>query len=240
MTLLLILLLFTYSFSETIRVASASSFRFILKPIIKEFEKKTGCKVLISYGASGHFFIQIRNGAPYDIFISANEIYPKKLIESKKAVKASYTVFAKGKLAIFTLKEMEIKDYDALLSPQVRTIAIANPKYAPYGRAAVEFLKNTGLYKKVLNKLVYGSNVSQAFQYVVSGGADVGIVALSLVIPYGKGKYLLIDDKLYPPINNVAIITQYGKDKKASWEFIKFLSSPFVKNILKKYGYEVP
>ncbi|AAC07501.1 molybdate ABC transporter substrate-binding protein [Aquifex aeolicus] len=240
MTLLLLLLIVAFSFSETIRVASASSFRFALNPIIKEFEKRTGNRVLVSYGASGHFFIQIKNGAPYDIFISANEIYPKKLIESKKAVKASYTIFARGKLTLFTMKNIELKDYKVLLSPRVKTVAIANPKHAPYGRAAMEFLKNTGLYKKVLKKLVYGSNVSQAFQYVVSKGADIGIVALSLVIPYGKGNYLVIDPKLYSPINNVAVITEHGKDKKVSWEFIKFLSSPFAKEVLRKYGYEVP
>jgi len=240
MIFILVLLLFAFSFSETLRIAAASSFRFALNPIIKEFERKTGNKVLVSYGASGHFYIQIKNGAPYDIFISANEIYPKKLIESGKAVKASYTVFARGKLVLFTTKDIELKDYKVLLFPEVETIAIANPKHAPYGRAAVEFLKNAGLYEKVLKKLVYGSNVSQAFQYVVSGGADVGLVALSLVIPYGKGKYLLIDQKLYSPVNNVAVITEYGKSKKASWEFLKFLTSPFARKVLKEYGYEVP
>ncbi|GAB6066536.1 molybdate ABC transporter substrate-binding protein [Aquifex pyrophilus] len=235
---LILFLFLNFTFSETLRIAAASSFRFTLEEIAKRFEKNYKHRVLISYGASGHFYIQIRHGAPYDVFISANEIYPKKLIEYGKALNESYTVFSKGKLVIFTLKDIELKNYEDITKAE--KIAIANPKYAPYGKASLEFLKRTNLYEKVKHKLVYASNVSQAFQYVVSGGADAGLVALSLVIPYGKGKYLLIDEKLYAPINNVAVITLHGKDKKASWEFIEFLKTKEVKDILRKFGFGVP
>jgi len=237
--LLTLIFLLSFSFADVLRIASASSFRFALSEIVKEFEKRYKHKVLVSYGASGHFYIQIKNGAPYDVFISANEIYPKKLIAEGKALKSSYTVFSKGKLVIFTLKDIELKNYKILLSPEIEKIAIANPKHAPYGKAAVEFLKKIGIYREVLPKLVYGSNVSQAFQYVVSGGADIGIVALSLVIPYGKGKYITVDNSLYPEIKNIAVITLNGKEKEASKQFIEFLKSKFAADILQKYGFEI-
>ena len=237
-TLIIIFLFLHLAFSETLRIASASSFRFALNEIAERFEKKYKHRVLISYGASGHFYIQIRHGAPYDIFISANETYPEKLIEHGKAVKKSYTVFSRGKLALFTLKNIKLKSYKDVTKAD--RIAIANPKYAPYGKAALEFLKKTKLYEKVKGKLVYASNVSQAFQYVVSGGADVGLVALSLIIPYGKGNYLLVNERLYSPINNVAVITINGKEKKASWEFIEFLKSEEAREILRSFGFGVP
>ncbi|NPA32001.1 MAG: molybdate ABC transporter substrate-binding protein [Aquificae bacterium] len=238
--LLLFLLSFIFSFSETLRVACASSFRFAFEEIKKAFERTHGTKLLITYGASGHFYIQIKNGAPYDVFISANELYPKKLIEEGKAVKDSYTVFSKGILTLFTLKNLDLSDYNVLASKDVGKIAIANPKHAPYGKAALAFLKNTGLYDKVKEKLVYGSNVSQAFQYVVTGGADVGLVALSLVLPFGKGRYRIIEQELYPEIRNVAVLTLRAKEKQKAWDFVRFLLSDEAKKILKRYGFALP
>ncbi|NPB08124.1 MAG: molybdate ABC transporter substrate-binding protein [Aquificae bacterium] len=238
--LVLFFLLALLSFGESLRIAAASSLRFALEEITREFEKRYGTKVSVSYGASGHFYIQIKHGAPYDVFLSANMTYPEKLVEEGKALRESLTVYALGKLALFTTKErISLTGYNVLLSPQVKRIAMANPKYAPYGIAAKEFLVNAGLYEKVLPRLVLGANVSQAFQFVVSGGADVGIVALSLVIPYGKGVYREVSPTLYTPVKHGAVITVLGKDKKRAWDFITFLQSDFAKSVFEKYGFSV-
>ncbi len=231
----ILLILFSLSFAETLRIAAASSLRFALEELSKRFEKRYNVKLLISYGASGHFYIQIEHGAPYDVFLSANALYPKKLIREKKAVGSSYTVFARGKLVLFTVRDIELKDFSILT--RVGRIAIANPKYAPYGRAALEFLKNAKLYDKVKHKLIYGANVSQAFQFTASGGADIGIVALSLVIPYGKGRWLEVPAELYSPVEHAAVITMSGKSKNAAWKFLKFLNSKYARDVFKKYGF---
>ena len=233
--LLLLIFLISFSFSESLRVAAASSLRFALQELAEKFEKKYNAKLLISYGASGHFYLQIKHGAPYDVFLSANALYPRKLIEEGRALKDSYTVFAKGRLVLFTVKEIELKDYSVLL--KVKRIAMANPKYAPYGKAAMEFLKNAGLYPKVRHKLVYGANVSQAFQFTASGGADVGIVALSLVIPYGKGKWLEVSQKLYSPVEHAGVITAQARNKELARKFLEFLKSKDAEGVFKKYGF---
>lgn len=229
--------IFAFSSAEPLRVAAASSMRFALEEIVKKFEEKYKTGVSISYGASGHFYIQIKHGAPYDVFLSANALYPKKLVDEGKALKESYTTFAKGRLALFTVKDIELNNYSVLL--KVKRIAVANPKYAPYGKAAIEFLKNAGLYYKVKPKLVYGANVSQAFQFTASGGADIGIVALSLLKPYGKGKWLEVDRNLYSPVEHAGVITLRGGKKKAAWKFLKFLNSDYAKGVFKKYGFSV-
>jgi len=241
MRLILLFLLSAFLvFGESLRIAAASSLRFALEEIVKEFEKRYGTKVSISYGASGHFYVQIKHGAPYDVFLSANLKYPEKLIEEGKAVRESFTVYASGRLALFTTKErVSLTGYNVLLSPEVRRVAIANPKYAPYGIAAKEFLVKTELYDRILPKLVMGANVSQAFQFVVSGGADVGIVALSLVIPYGKGIYKEISPSLYTPVKHGAVITILGKDKRRAWDFITFLRSEYAKAVFERYGFSV-
>ena len=233
--LVLLLVLVSFSVAEPLRIAAASSLRFALEEISKKFKEKYNAELLISYGASGHFYLQIKHGAPYDVFLSANSLYPRRLIEEGRALKSSYTVFAKGRLVLFTVKDIELKDYSVLL--KVDRIAMANPKYAPYGKAAMEFLKNAGLYPKVRHKLVYGANVSQAFQFTASGGADVGIVALSLVIPYGKGRWLEVPPELYSPVEHAGVITIQAKNKELAKEFLNFLKSKDAEGVFKRFGF---
>jgi len=233
-----LLILLGLAFGEPLKVAAASSLRFALEEIKREFERRTGEKVSVSYGASGHFYLQIKNGAPYEVFLSANALYPIKLVEEGKAVKESYREFARGRLALFTKREdLSLTGLSVLTSPKVKRIAVANPKYAPYGIAAVQVLKNSGLYPRIRHKLLFGANVSQAFQFVVSGGADVGLVALSLVIPYGEGKFLEVPGELYTPVRHGAVITIFGKDRRLAWEFLDFLSSDYSKEVLERYGF---
>jgi len=237
--LLLLFFVLGFAFGEPLKVAASSSLRFALEEIKGEFERRTGKKVSVSYGASGHFYLQIKNGAPYEVFLSADALYPIKLTQEGKALKESYREFARGKLALFTKrKDLSLTGLSVLSSPEVKRIALANPKYAPYGIAAVQALKSSGLYPRVRHKLLFGTNVSQAFQFVVSGGADVGLVALSLVIPYGEGKFLEVPGELYAPVRHGAVITLFGKDKPVAWEFLNFLSTDYSKEVLKRYGFE--
>ena len=234
--LLLLTLLLSVSFSQVLYIASASSLRPLLERVVSSFEKKhPGVKLRLSYGSSGSIYRQILGGAPYDIFLSANELYPKKLVEF--GVAHEPTEFARGRLALFSTR-FRVDSFKVL--ERAERVAMANPRYAPYGRSAVEFLKRSGFYDEVRRKLVYGSNVGQAFQFVVAGGADVGIVSLSLAVAYGKGNYLTIPEDMHSPIRHVAVITERGYRKELSGEFLKFLKREEVKRALKELGFGVP
>ncbi|NPB06901.1 MAG: molybdate ABC transporter substrate-binding protein [Aquificae bacterium] len=236
MRLLALLLLVALAFGETVKVAASSSLRFALEELKELFKRETGHELLVSYGASGHFYLQIKNGAPYELFLSADERYAKLLVKEGKAER--YAVFALGKLALFTVKDLPLTDYRVAASPLIKRLAVANPKYAPYGKAALEFLKNAGLYEQVKRKLVYGANAAQAFQFVVTGGADAGLLALPLVKAYGKGRYLVLPDGLYEPVRHAAVITAAGRNSRAARAFVEFLATQKARNILKKYGFE--
>ncbi|EDP74638.1 molybdate periplasmic binding protein [Hydrogenivirga sp. 128-5-R1-1] len=233
--LLLVLLLVVAAYSQTIYVASASSMRPLMEEVTEVFEKGSGVELKVSYGSSGNLFRQILGGAPYDVFISANEMYPERLLELGRAYHP--TLFARGRLVIFTLKP-ELKGIEGLRS--ARRIAVANPRHAPYGRAAVEFLKKEGLYEELRTRLVFGSNVAQAFQFVVSGGADVGIVSLSLALTYPEGHYTILPEDRYPPIRHVAVLTERGRKKEVVLKFLEFLKSPEFKSMLEKFGFGAP
>lgn len=231
-----LLLLISISYGEVLYVAAAASFRPVLERIVPIFEREKGVKVKLSFSSSGNLYRQILGGAPLEVFISANEIYPELLVKRGYAARKTLTEFARGRLALFSLK-IKIKGFDDLL--KARRVAIANPRHAPYGKAAVEVLKRSGFYEKVKGKLVYGANVGQAFQFVISGGADFGIVALSLVRAYGRGDYWVVPSELHPPIKHVAVATLKGKDRKAVKEFLLFLKDKRVKDVLEDLGFEV-
>jgi molybdate transport system substrate-binding protein len=234
--ILTLLLLISLGYTQTLYIASASSMRPFVEEAKKLFERENpGIEVKVSYGSSGNLYRQILGGAPYDIFLSANELYPEKL--SAKGFASKPVVFAFGRLTLFSLK-LEVKDIDLL--ERVDRVAIANPRHAPYGRAALEFIRREGLYPKLRGKLIYGSNVAQAFQFVVSGGAQAGIVSYSLVLHYGKGSYKLIPSSKHSPVRHTACITKEGRGKEHSRRFINFLLSDKVKELLIEKGFEVP
>ncbi len=236
MALLLIpLLILSLSYAQTLYIASASSFHRVLPVLVREFKLEfPNAKIKLTFSSSGHLYAQIKGGAPYDLFISADTFYTKKLIESGKALESSYVEYAEGLLALYG--SFEGNDLKEILL-KADKIAIANPKHAPYGRAAVEFLKNLGIYDYVRKKIVYGANVSQALQFVYSRGAQVGIVAYSLV--KGKEGVLLPPEELYTPIKHSAVITIKGMQKDVSKDFIEFLNSARAVEILKEYGFKV-
>src|ERR1700722_10457022 len=171
--------------AQQITVAAAADLQFAMQDVATRFEKETGMNVKLTYGSSGNFFQQIQNGAPFDLFFSANLDFAKKLENAGLTDAGSYYPYARGKIVIWVPKESKLNlssGMKALLDPSVKKIAVANPQHAPYGQAAVAALQKEGLYEKVKDKFVLGENISQTASFVVSGSADVGIVALSLAL----------------------------------------------------------
>ncbi len=246
---LLLIILFTSRLSYTnnleITVAVAANVQYAMRALKTEFEKETGIKAEIIVGSSGLLTAQIQQGAPYDVFISADMKYPNTLYKSKMAID-SPRVYAFGSLVIWTLKKgIKLKkDFTELLNNNIHKIALANPRIAPYGVATIQALKYFGIYDRIKDKLIYGESISPTNQYIVSKAADIGFTAKSVVmapIMMKKGKWLEVNPSAYNPIKQGCVILKYGFDnhKKESELFYNFLFSKKAKKILMKYGYKV-
>jgi molybdate transport system substrate-binding protein len=229
--------------AQTLKVAAASDLQFAMQDLAKEFEKNGNAKIDVIYGSSGNFFSQIQNGAPFDIFFSADMEYAKKLDAAGLAESGTLARYAVGRLVLWTPPASAVdvaKDgWKTLLDPRVQKIAVANPEHAPYGRAAVAALRSAGIYEQVKSKLVYGENISQAAQFVQSGNAQAGLVALSLALSPGMkdGKWWELPADAYPPIEQGAIVLQASKNKVAARAFLEFVASARGRETLKKYGF---
>jgi molybdate transport system substrate-binding protein len=229
-----------------LRVAAAADLQFALKDITIQFEHETGHKVEITFGSSGNFFSQLQNGAPFDVFFSADIEYPKRLQQNNLTEPNSLVEYAVGRIVIWVPADSKInlieRKWDALLDPSVQKIAVANPEHAPYGRAAVDALKRAGIYDKVQSKLVYGENISQAAQFVQSGNAQAGLIALSLAVsPAMKdGQRWGVPVDQYAPVQQAAVILKTARDKDAAREFLAFVSSDSGQHTLASYGFETP
>jgi len=234
------------SFGQEITVAAAADLQFAMQDIADQFQKETGKKVKLIFGSSGSFFQQIQNGAPFDMFFSADLSYPKKLEAAGLTVPGSYYQYAKGRIVIWVPKDSALdvsSGLKSLLNPNIKKIAVANPQHAPYGQAAVAAMQKEGIYDKVKDKFVLGENISQTASFVVSGSADVGIVALSLALSPSmkdKGRYVEIPTDEYPPIQQAGVILSSSKNKEAAQQFLSFVKTAFVADTLKKYGFDVP
>jgi molybdate transport system substrate-binding protein len=232
--------------SSDIVVAAAADLSSALKDVADSFEKKTGTNVKLSFGASGALTQQIQNGAPFDVFFSADMDYPRQLIAGGQADGASLYQYAVGKLVLWAPADspvdVEHKGMDVLLDPSVKKIAIANPQHAPYGRAAVAALKHAGLYDKVSDRLVIGENISQAAQFAESGNAQVGFVALAHAIApqmQGKGKYWVVPADYYPALAQGVVVMAHSPHKKEAAEFVEYVKKDAA-DTLRKYGFTVP
>jgi molybdate transport system substrate-binding protein len=232
--------------SRAITLAAASDLQFALPRIAAAYTEKTGQTLQITYGSSGNLSAQIANGAPFDVLLSADATYPKSLISSGNAVPDSLTLYARGCLVVWfgpAIGEPQQATVAALATPVYRHIAIANPKHAPYGRAAVAALKSAGVYDAVAPKLVLGENISQTAQFVESGNADAGLVALSLLQAAPsehKGVWKLVPLESYPPLDQAAVITMRGAKNPTARGFVEFLKSPEAQKILQRYGFRPP
>jgi molybdate transport system substrate-binding protein len=229
-----------------VRVAAAADLKLAMGELAAEFEKTGGAKVDVTYGSSGNFFSQLQNGAPFDLFFSADIEYPRKLEAAGITETATLYEYAIGRIVIWTPPESKLDlaklGWKVLLDSQVQKIAIANPEHAPYGRAAVAAMQKAGIYEQVKPKLVYGENISQTAQFVQSGNAQAGIVAMSLAVsPAMKnGKQWEIPADMHPAIEQAAIIMKAAKNKQAAKAFLEFVKSKDGRAILEKYGFVIP
>ena len=229
-----------------IRVAAAADLKFAMEELSETFEKQAGTKVNATYGSSGNFFSQIENGAPFDVFFSADIAYPRRLEAAGLAEPGTLYEYAVGRIAIWTPADAKVdvtkQGWKALLDASVKKIAIANPEHAPYGRAAVVAMQKAGIYESVNNKLVYGENISQAAQFAQSGNAQAGIIALSLAIspPMRDGKHWEIPVDMHPALEQGAIVLKKAENKNAARAFLEFVKAPAGRAILARYGFEFP
>lgn len=246
LTFLYVFLLVTFSnfsLAGDINVAVAGNFFKPLKVLIAKFELQTGHRVLVSVGSTGKLYAQINNGAPFDLFLAADQTRPSKLIQQNLAVQNSQFTYAKGKLVLWSSESNLIDAQgDRLLSADLIHLAIANPDIAPYGEQAVQVLKNLNIYQKLSPKLVLGQNVGQVFQYVSSGNIKQGIIPLSQVTINGKinsGSAWIIPSSLYHPIQQDAVLLNKGKNNAIAKSFLNYLKTPEALEIISSFGYEV-
>lgn len=242
---LFVLMAATAVAQEQLTIAAAADLQPVMQEIASRFEKTTGVHVSLSFGSSGNFFAQIQNGAPFDMFFSADVEYPRKLEAVGLTVPGSLYQYATGKIVLWTLKSSDV-DIDqglrVVADSGVRRLAIANPSHAPYGRAAEAALRKSGLWEKIVKKLVLGENISQTAQFVQSGNADVGIIALSLALSPAmkdQGKYFVIPQQLYAPLQQAGVILSHSQHLKLANRFMDFLKTPEVKSWLKQSGFSV-
>lgn len=234
------------SAQEQIVVAAASDLQFVMPKLAQQFEKKSGVKVQITFGSSGNFFAQIKNGAPYDLFFSADMNYPRQLEAAELVEPGTFYEYARGKIVLWTKKEAGIdinQGLRVLLNAEVHKIAIANPDHAPYGRAALAALQKEDLYKKIADKLVLGENVSQAAQFIATGSAQVGIIPLSLALAPAlakQGAYAEIPPADYLPIEQGCAVLRSSKHKSAALQFLQFMKSRAALALLSQAGFSGP
>jgi molybdate transport system substrate-binding protein len=235
------------SANREINVAAAADLSAALQEAATNYEKRTGVVVKLSFGASGALTQQIENGAPFDAFFSADMDYPRQLIAGGQAEGATLYRYAVGKLVLWVPKDspldVEHKGIDVLLDPYVKKISIANPQHAPYGRAAAAALKHYGLYEKVTDRLVLGENISQAAQFVESGNAQVGFVALAHAIApsmQDKGKYWMVPEEAYPLLDQGVVLISRSSHKQDAAAFLEYVKTAEVSALLRRYGFSLP
>src|SRR6266566_8840553 len=233
--------------SAQIIVAAAADLNAALSEIAANYEKAGGSQVRLSFGSSGNLYNQIQNGAPFDVFFSADLDYPQKLIKAGFAEKSSLYRYAVGQLVLWvpasSSLDAEHGGMSILLDPSVKKISLANPEHAPYGRAAVAALRHFGLYEKGSDRFVFGENVSQAAQFVESGNAQAGFVALSHAMAPGMrdiGRYLIIPSDAYPALQQAVVILSHSSKKAEAAAFLQYLKKPEATAVLRHYGFSVP
>jgi len=229
--------------AQTVKIAAAADLRYAMDEIVKEY-KKTDPKadIEVIYGSSGNAFTQISNGAPFDIYFSADILYPQKLKEAGLTI-SEPKLYAIGRIVLWSATVDVSKGLSVLTDKSVVKIATANPDHAPYGQRSIEALKFYKLYDKVEGKLISGENISQAAQFCLTGNADAGLLALSLVLSpamSSNGKYFLIDESSHNSLEQAYVILKNAKGNKKVKEFAEFIASKPARKIFKKYGFTLP
>lgn len=243
--LLAVLTLFGASAAQAdeVQVAVAANFTAPIQAIAKGFEKDTGHRLVAAFGATGQFYAQIKNGAPFEVFLSADDVTAAKLEREGAAVQGSRFTYAVGTLALWSAKPDVVDDQGEVLKRQsYRHLSIANPKTAPYGLAATQVLDKLGLSEATRLRLVEGQSITQAYQFVSSGNAELGFVALSQIYKDGKlssGSAWIVPAALHDPIRQDAVILEKGRNNVAAQALVDYLKGPKAAQIIKSFGYQL-
>ncbi|MEX5488938.1 molybdate ABC transporter substrate-binding protein [Pseudomonas fulva] len=231
------------AWADEVQVAVAANFTAPIQAIAKDFEKDTGHKLIAAYGATGQFYAQINNGAPFEMFLAADDSTPAKLEKEHAIVPGSRFTYAIGTLALWSAQPGYVDDKGAVLQRNAyQHLALANPKTAPYGLAATQVLEKLKLTEATRDKWVEGQNITQAFQFVSTGNAELGFVALSQIFKDGKvqsGSAWIVPASLHAPIRQDAVILEKGKDNPAAKALVDYLKGPKAAAVIKAYGYEI-
>ncbi|OZB73669.1 MAG: molybdate ABC transporter substrate-binding protein [Thiomonas sp. 14-64-326] len=227
--------------AETLTVAVAANFKKPAEEIGAAFKAKTGDEVKYAFGATGQFAAQIRNGAPFDILLAADDTTAPALAKDGLALASSNFVYARGTLVLYsTTLPVKEQGEQILRKGDFAHVSIANPKTAPYGTAAIEAMKKMGVYDALKPKIVEGSNIGQTFDFVATGNAQAGFVALSQAIGAGKGQWWVVPQADYAPIDQSAILLKPGENKAVAKAYLDFLRGPEARTVIEKYGYTIP
>jgi molybdate transport system substrate-binding protein len=228
--------------ADEVSVAVAANFTGPMEKIAPAFEKATGHKAQVAYGTVGKFYAQIKNGAPFDVLISADDETPMRLEKDSLAIASSRFTYAIGKLVLWSAKPGLVDDKGEVLKRgDFKHLAIANPKVAVYGAAATEAMKKLGVDVALASKLVFGENITQAYQFAATGNAELGFVALSQIYKdgqYAAGSYWLVPPALYSQIRQDAVLLVRGKDNAAAMALLTYLKSDAAKLVIRAHGYE--
>ncbi|MNM22130.1 Molybdate-binding periplasmic protein precursor [compost metagenome] len=242
-TTLASLIIVNSAWADEVQVAVAANFTAPIQAIAKHFQQDTGHTLIAAYGATGQFYAQIKNGAPFEVFLAADDSTPAKLEQEKAIVPGSRFTYAIGTLALWSAKPGYVDARGEVLKKNdFKHLSIANPKTAPYGLAATQVLDKLQLTEATKAKLVEGQNITQAFQFVSTGNAELGFVALSQIYKDGKvenGSAWVVPSSLHEPIRQDAVILDKGKNNPAAKAFIEYLKSPKAAALIKSYGYEI-
>jgi molybdate transport system substrate-binding protein len=234
--------------SNQVAIAAAADLKFALDELLVEFGKEhPEIKATVTYGSSGNFFAQLSNKAPFDLYLSADIDYPKKLIEQELAIRESEFRYAVGHIVVWVPKDSPLKveqdGMQTLIDPSIKRIAIANPMHAPYGRAALAALKSQKIHEQIEDKLVLAENIAQTAQFIETGAADIGIISLSLAMAptlKEKGRYWQIPATAHPPIEQAGVILSWVKDRAAADAIREYMTSKAGREVLLKYGFDEP
>ena len=232
---------------QEVKIAAAADLKFALQEIVAAFhQSQTQVKVSATHGSSGQLCTQLMQGAPFDVFLSADRQFPRQLVERDLALADTEFLYAHGHLVLWVTNDSPLdldQGLNVLLDPRVKKIAIANPRFAPYGRAAEAALKNSGVYGIVAERLVLGENIAQTAQFVESGSADIGILALSLALAPAmsdKGRYWSVPEDLYPTLEQGGVIMKRCEHPQAAQKFCEFFRGDEGRTILRRYGFVLP
>jgi molybdate transport system substrate-binding protein len=223
--------------AETVSVAVAANFTDAAKEIGASFERETGNKVVFSFGSTGQLYTQITQGAPFDVFLSADDTRTKTAIQQGQGVAGTDFTYAVGKLVLFSREAGLVSGAETLQKAAFDKIAIANPAGAPYGAAAVETMKALGVYDALSDKIVQGQNITQTYQFVETGNVQLGFVALAQLAGKSDGSRWVVPEKLHKPIAQNAVLTKHGENNEAARRFLSFLKGKKARAIMDKFGY---